>query len=62
MPDPITTEIEDRLRESLDEQGRLTCPAAWAVAEEFDVPVRAIGEWADDNSIKICKCALGCFP
>lgn len=57
----ITREIEERIREGLDERGRLPCPVAWALAREFELPVLAIGRWADDNGVRICSCALGCF-
>lgn len=41
--------------------GKLSCGKAWALAEEFQVPRKAIGEIANELGIKIKECQLGCF-
>ena len=61
MSATMTPEIEDRLRSSLDDRGKLPCPAAWKISQESDISVRAIGDWANANDIRIGSCALGCF-
>jgi hypothetical protein len=57
----VTEKADARLRESLDAKGKLPCPVAWQVASEFDLTVRAVGDWANENGIRLSSCALGCF-
>jgi len=40
---------------------RLSCEDAHAIAEEFSVPIRAVGVAAELIDIHITKCQLGCF-
>jgi hypothetical protein len=43
------------------EAGRLTCSAAFAVAEEVGCPPAAVGEAADVLTIRLTRCQLGLF-
>ena len=47
--------VEASVKDTID------CGRALALAAEFDVPVRQVGEAADDLGIKIVRCQLGCF-
>ena len=58
----VSPEVEKLIREALDERGKLPCPDAWRIARDNDVSVLAIGDWANANGVRICSCALGCFP
>jgi hypothetical protein len=60
--DEMTPEAEAKLRAALDARGKLACPDAHKIAAEHGVDLRAIGDWANENQIKICGCSLGCFP
>jgi hypothetical protein len=40
---------------------RLTCAAAFKLAEEHGLKISDIGTICDDQKIKITKCQLGCF-
>lgn len=42
-------------------EGRMSCTAARKLAEELKVPVRVVGEAADELKVKIKACELGCF-
>ena len=42
-------------------EGRLSCTAARKIADEFNVPPKAVGEVCDELKIKIKACELGCF-
>ena len=42
-------------------EGRLTCTEARRLAAELDVPVREVGQAADELQVKIKGCELGCF-
>ena len=41
--------------------GRITCAAAFEVAERLGVSRRLVGEVANEEHIKITTCQLGCF-
>jgi CheY-like chemotaxis protein len=41
--------------------GKLTCPAAWKVAEQVGVERFAVGEMADQLDIRVSHCQLGLF-
>jgi hypothetical protein len=41
--------------------GYLSCPTAWRIAKEANVPKIAVGKIADKLGIRITNCQLGCF-
>ena len=45
----------------IDGKKKLTCPAAFKLAEKFNVSKKIIGQLCNDNDIKIAHCQLGCF-
>jgi len=46
---------------SRQSDGRISCRAAMAIAEETGVPSSTIGRLLDELKIKIHSCQLGCF-
>ena len=56
IDDALATAIRARLRD-----GRLTCAAAFAIAEELGVPRREVGRAADALGIRLSHCQLGAF-
>ena len=52
--------LEETIRRSLI-NGRLPCSWAFALAEEYGLSPRAIGDEATRQSIKISRCQLGLF-
>ena len=59
MPD-ISQELLEAIRKTAKDN-RLSCTAARKLAKELDVPVKLIGQGADQLNIKIAACELGCF-
>lgn len=57
--DLINTVIE-RAQE-IDGRKKLACAQAFKLAREFQVEVIEIGRICNRQTIKICKCQLGCF-
>ena len=41
--------------------GRLTCAAAWLLADERGLPRLLLGAIAETLDVRICDCQLGCF-
>jgi hypothetical protein len=60
-------EMEKRISEAREElrararDNRISCTEAREIAAEFDIPVRAVGDLANELKIKIYACELGCF-
>ena len=57
-------EVSEELREAMRDaakDGRIACARALALASEHGVPSRRIGALADELSLKIVACQLGCF-
>lgn len=56
VPEGLLTKVEGASRD-----GKISCTVARRLAEEMGVPVRQVGEAADELGIKIYACELGCF-
>ena len=56
----VIAQLESTIKASLKE-GYLSCPVAWKIAKEYNVPKIAVGEIADRLGIRITNCQLGCF-
>ncbi len=44
-----------------DANHKLACADAWALAEELQVSLGAVGQAAEACGVKITRCQLGCF-
>lgn len=56
----ITAELKAAVSEKAVD-GRIACPVARKLAEDLGVPYKAVGEAANELSIKMHSCDLGCF-
>jgi len=52
--------IKQRLSE-IAQDGKVSCAAAWELAEELGVSKAEMGRAANEAGIKIKDCQLGCF-
>ncbi len=41
--------------------GKISCAAAWQLADELGIPRREMGDLLNELKIKIIQCQLGCF-
>jgi len=53
--------IADALCRSVDEEGMLSCAAAFRVAEELGLDPLMVGQAADELGIRLNRCQLGLF-
>jgi len=60
LSEELLTQLEGAVKTSLRD-GYLSCPVAWKIAKEYNVPKIAVGETADRLGIRIANCQLGCF-
>ena len=56
----LLSKLESAVQASLKD-GYLSCPAAWRIAKEANVPNIAIGKITDRLGIRITNCQIGCF-
>lgn len=56
-PDP---DIENAITEAL-EDGKLSCRAAWDIADRFNVPKLTVSGVCETKGLKIKSCQLGAF-
>jgi hypothetical protein len=56
----IPTDLERDVRQACTD-GRLTCAAAWPLADERGLPRLLLGSVAETLDVRICDCQLGCF-
>ncbi len=56
IDDALAAAIRARLRD-----GRLSCAAAFAIAEELGVPRSEVGRAVDALGIRLSRCQLGAF-
>ncbi len=60
----MNNETTDKLKELLKERstdGKITCEAAWEIADEIGAKKHEVGKTADGLGIRISKCQMGCF-
>ena len=55
------TELILKLSFKEDDKVKLTCESALKVAEEFGIEPSEIGNFCNDQNIRLCQCQLGCF-
>jgi molybdate transport repressor ModE-like protein len=55
------SDVNIMINENLDGNGRLTCAAAFKIANKTKVPIKDIGEYASQMDIRISDCSLGQF-
>lgn len=60
LPKEVLSQLEDTVKASLKD-GYLSCPVAWKISREADVPKVAIGEITDRLGIRVTNCQIGCF-
>ncbi len=53
--------IVDRIKASLEDDGRLPCPKAFKLARELEVEPLEIGDVATSLDISVSRCQLGLF-
>jgi len=53
--------LETAIRSALDRDGKLTCAAAWQIADDLDLPRQTVSDAAEGLSIRIKDCQLGAF-
>lgn len=54
----------EKIKEILSQkapQKKLPCKLAFEISKEFNISLKEIGEVANELSIKITNCQLGCF-
>jgi hypothetical protein len=56
----MNEKLEQRLKEVALE-GRISCTMARRIGAELGLPLKKVGETANDLKIKIVSCELGCF-
>ena len=52
--------LEDKVKASLKD-GYLSCPVAWRIAKDANVPKIAVGEITDRLGLRIANCQIGFF-
>lgn len=60
----VSKEVELKVEKAILEaskDGRIPCPVARKIAEEFQVPIKFVGNKINQLKVKIYACELGCF-
>lgn len=57
----MTDEQKREIREAAVD-GKLACARAFQLSVELDLSLREIGQFCNEEGIKVAHCQLGCFP
>lgn len=57
----VPANLEEAIRASLDRDGKLTCAAAWRIADELEVPRQTVSDAAEGLGVRVKDCQLGAF-
>ncbi len=57
----MTEEQKNKIREAAKDN-KLPCAMAFKLSKELDLSLKAIGEFCNEENIRIKNCQLGCFP
>ncbi len=58
---PVPPELPPAIQAALNDEGILTCPAAWEIAARLRVPKMLVAYVAGQMSIRVRGCQLGAF-
>ena len=58
---PVDPALSKEIKASLKD-GKLPCAVAFQIAKRLKVPPKQVGDAANQLSIRISSCQLGCFP
>ncbi|HEY3346650.1 MAG TPA: hypothetical protein VGK71_03395 [Nitrospirota bacterium] len=57
----MTEEQKQKIRDAVQD-GKLPCPVAFKLAKELEISIKEIGQFCNDENLRIKNCQLGCFP
>jgi len=57
----IPPDLAGAIRAAVDEDGKLSCAAAWCVANELGVAKRRVSDAAEGMGVRLVQCQLGAF-
>jgi len=57
----MTDEQKQKIRDAAKDN-KLPCAKAFQLSKELDLSLKAIGEFCNEENIRIKNCQLGCFP
>ena len=57
----IPLDLAAAIRAAVDKDGKLSCAAAWHVADELAVPKRRVSDAAEGMGVRLVQCQLGAF-
>lgn len=57
----VPHELAEAMSAALGEDDRLTCAAAWHVADQLGVPKQRVSDAAEGLGVRIADCQLGAF-
>jgi len=60
LPENILQKLEEAITQSLKD-GYLSCPRAWKIARDFNIPRIAVGAAMDKLAVRVTDCQIGFF-
>jgi len=57
----MTEEQKQEIREAAVDK-KLSCPRAFQLSVELNLSLKEIGDYCNQEKIKVAHCQLGCFP
>ncbi len=57
----VPPKLAEAIRAALDEDGKLSCAAAWRIADELCMGKRRVSDAAEGMGVRIVNCQLGAF-
>ncbi|HUT20848.1 MAG TPA: hypothetical protein VM366_16965 [Anaerolineae bacterium] len=59
--DDVPPSLEQGIRDALDDDGNLSCAAAWRIAEGLGEGKQAVSDAAEGLDVRVVQCQLGAF-
>jgi len=57
----VPAELAEAIRAALDEEGKLSCAAAWRIAAQLGLPKQTVSNAVEGLGLRIRRCQLGAF-
>jgi len=59
--DDVPPSLEQGIRDALDDDGNLSCAAAWRIAEGLGEGKQAVSDAAEGLDVRVVQCQVGAF-